>query len=159
LANVTCSIYPTIDPRPHYAAQTFKGKVVLITGASRGIGLETSLQYARSGASLVLVARKQETLNLTLDTVLREVPGAEVLTFPADVRDAKRAEEVVTATVSRFGKLDILVANAGLMRAVDKRGSRRDQVINTIDAHLLSIRIQRPLDLVGCFRSQRSRRL
>jgi len=113
-------IYPTIDPRSHYAAQTFKGKVVLITGASRGIGLETALQYARSGASLVLVSRKQETLNLTRDAVLHEVPGAEVLTFPADVRDVNRAEEAVKATIARFGKLDILVANAGLMRAVDK---------------------------------------
>jgi len=119
-------IYPTIDPRPHYAAQTFKGKVVLVTGASRGIGLETALQFARSGASLVLVARKQETLNVTRDAILREVPGAEVLTFPADVRDVKRAEEVVAATVSSFGKLDILVANAGLMRSVDKPFASKD---------------------------------
>ncbi|KAH9965304.1 NAD-P-binding protein [Russula dissimulans] len=119
-------IYPTIDPRAHYAAQTFKGKVVLITGASRGIGLETALQYARSGASLVLVARKQETLNLTRDAVLRDVPGANILTFAADVRDVKRAEAAVAATVARFGRLDVLIANAGMIRPVDKPFASKD---------------------------------
>jgi len=119
-------IYPTIDPRPHYAAQTFKGKVVLITGASRGIGLETALQFARSGASLVFVARKQETLDQTRDAILRDVPGAEILTFPADVRDVKRAEEAVAATIARFGRLDILIANAGTVRLMDKPFASKD---------------------------------
>ena len=131
MANIPCSIYPTIDPRPHYAAQTFKGKVVLITGASRGIGLETATQYARSGASLSLVSRKQETLDLTRDAILRDVPSANILTFPADVRDVKRAEEAVAATIARFGRLDVLIANAGTARLMDKRESRRE----SSDAH------------------------
>ncbi|KAI9511992.1 NAD-P-binding protein [Russula earlei] len=119
-------VYPTIDPRVHYAAQTFEGKVVLITGASRGIGLETALHYARSGASLALVSRKEETLNATRDAVLREVPDAGVLTFVADVRDVKRAGEAVAATIARFGRLDILVANAAMVRPVDKHFASKD---------------------------------
>ena len=110
------SVYPFIDPKVHYDAQTFAGKVVLITGASRGIGLETALHFARAGASLTLVARKQEALEASRDTILRERPSAQVLTFPADVRDVKKAEEAVAATVASFGRLDILVANAGLLR-------------------------------------------
>ena len=47
-------------------------------------------------------------------------PSAQVLTFPADVRDVKKAEEVVAATVARFGRLNILVANAGAIRLMDK---------------------------------------
>jgi NAD(P)-dependent dehydrogenase (short-subunit alcohol dehydrogenase family) len=110
------SVYPFIDPKVHYEAQNLAGKVVLITGASRGIGLETALHFARAGASLMIVARKQEALDASKDTILRERPSAQVLTFPADVRDVKKAEEAVAATVAHFGHLDILVANAAAMR-------------------------------------------
>jgi len=97
---------------------------VLITGASRGIGAQTALQYARAGASLSLVARTQAALDTSKDAILREHPSAQVLTFPADVRDVKRAEEVVAATVAHFGRVDILIANAGVLRPMDKRTSR-----------------------------------
>jgi NAD(P)-dependent dehydrogenase (short-subunit alcohol dehydrogenase family) len=114
-------VYPFIDPKNHYDTQTYAGKVVLITGASRGIGLETAIYYARAGASLTIVARKQETLDVSKDAILRERSSAQVLTFPADVRDVKNAEEVVAATVARFGRLDILVANAAVVRAMNER--------------------------------------
>ena len=94
---------------------------MLITGASRGIGAQIALQYARAGASLSLVARTQAALDASKDAILREHPSAQVLTFPADVRDVKRAEEVVAATVAHYGHLDILIANAGALRAMDKR--------------------------------------
>jgi short-subunit dehydrogenase len=97
---------------------------VLITGASRGIGAQIALQYARAGASLSLVARTQSSLDASKDTILRELPSAQVLTFPADVRDVKRAEEVVAGTVAHFGRLDILIANAGILRPMDKRALR-----------------------------------
>jgi NAD(P)-dependent dehydrogenase (short-subunit alcohol dehydrogenase family) len=114
-------VYPTIDPKVHYDAQTFANKVVLITGASRGIGAQIALQYARAGASLSLVARTQAALDASKDAILREHPSAQVLTFPADVRDVTRAEEVVASTVFHFGRLDILIANAGALRPMDKR--------------------------------------
>ena len=94
---------------------------MLITGASRGIGAQTALQYARAGASLSLVARTQSALDASKDAILRELPSAKVLTFPTDVRDVKRAAEVVAATVANFGRLDILVANAATLRPMDKR--------------------------------------
>ncbi|KAI0056299.1 NAD-P-binding protein [Artomyces pyxidatus] len=119
-------VYPTIDPKEHYDAQTFKGQVVLVTGASRGIGLETALQYARAGAALVLVARKQETLDDSRNAILAALPGAQVLTFTADVRDVARAEEAVKAAVERFGRLDIVVANAGLLRPFDAKFASKD---------------------------------
>jgi len=105
----------------HFDAQTFAGKVALITGASRGIGAEIALQYARAGAKLALVARSQATLEASRDTILRECPSAQVLIFSADVRDVTRAQEVVAATVAHFGRLDVLVANAGTLRAGDQR--------------------------------------
>jgi NAD(P)-dependent dehydrogenase (short-subunit alcohol dehydrogenase family) len=117
------SVYPAIDPKVHNDAQTFANKVVLITGASRGIGAQIALQYARAGASLSLVARTQAALDASRDAILRDHPSAQVLTFPADVRDVKKAEEVVTATMAHFGRLDILIANAGALRPMDKRAS------------------------------------
>jgi NAD(P)-dependent dehydrogenase (short-subunit alcohol dehydrogenase family) len=115
------SIYPTVDPKVHYKAQTFAGKVVLITGASRGIGAEIALQYARAGAKVALVARTQAALDTSRDAILRESPSAQVLVFPADVRDVTRAQEIVAATVAHFGRLDVLVANAGTIRPMDER--------------------------------------
>ncbi|KAI0269891.1 hypothetical protein BC834DRAFT_1014534 [Gloeopeniophorella convolvens] len=117
------SIYPTIDPQQFYAPQTFKDKVVLITGASRGIGRETALHYARAGAALVLVSRTQETLDAAKSTILTELPGARVLTYAADVRDVGRAQGAVRAAVDAYGRLDVLVANAGTIRPESKRAS------------------------------------
>ena len=94
---------------------------MLITGASRGIGAQIALQYARAGASLALVARSQASLDERKDAILREHPSAKVLTFTADVCDVARAEEVVAATVAHFGRLDILIANAGTIRPLDQR--------------------------------------
>ena len=115
------SVYPLIEPQVHYDSQTYAGKTVLITGASRGIGLETAKFYARAGAHLTIVSRRQETLDTSKDEILREQPSARVLTIPADVSDVKKAEEAVAATVAHFGRLDILVANAAILRAMTAR--------------------------------------
>jgi NAD(P)-dependent dehydrogenase (short-subunit alcohol dehydrogenase family) len=94
---------------------------VLITGASRGIGEEIALQYARAGANLTLVARSEADLEATRKAILRERPSAQVLVFLGEVQDLAKAEEAVATTVRQFGRLDILVANAGLLRPMDKR--------------------------------------
>ncbi|KAI0064178.1 NAD-P-binding protein [Artomyces pyxidatus] len=119
-------VYPTIDPKQFIDAQTYAGTVVLITGASRGIGLETALQYARAGASLVLVSRKQATLDDSKAAVLAELPNAKVITYAADVKDVKGAEAAVKIAVDTFGKLDILVANAGYMRTFGQPFASKD---------------------------------
>lgn len=107
------SIYPTIDPEPLYAARFYSGKVVLVTGASSGIGRETALQYARAGALLAIVARSREALDETRDLIVAAVPGADVLVLTADVRDVEGVRSAVQDVLQHFGKLDILVANAG----------------------------------------------
>ena len=144
-----------IDPKVHYDAQTFANKVVLVTGASRGIGAQTALQYAKAGASLVLVARTQAALEASKDAILRERPSALVLTFPADVRDVKKAEEAVAATIARFGRLDILVANAAALRPLDKRAlGPPTRIITALVADLCrcrkSIRLEGSEWMVGC---------
>lgn len=115
---MTNSIYPVIDPAPHYTAQTYAGKVVLITGASRGVGRETALQYARAGASVAIVARTTDGLAETRDRIAAATAAqggreADVLVLTADVRDIESARDAVRSVLQRFGKLDILIANAG----------------------------------------------
>ena len=107
------SVYPAIDPEPLYAARSSEGKAVLITGASRGIGRETALQYARAGASVAIVARTGDALNETKDIIVAAVPGADVFVLTADVRDIESVRSAVDGVLGHFGKLDILVANAG----------------------------------------------
>jgi hypothetical protein len=114
------SVYPAIDPQPLYAAQAYSGKVVLVTGASRGIGQEISLQYARAGAALAILARSEDALGETKTVILKAVPSAEVLVIVADVRDTESAERAVQALLARFGRLDILVANAAAITPVEQ---------------------------------------
>jgi NAD(P)-dependent dehydrogenase (short-subunit alcohol dehydrogenase family) len=96
----------------------YNGKVVLVTGASRGIGQEIALQYARAGAALAIVARSEDALGETKTAILEAVPSAEVLVVVADVRDPESAERAVQALLARFGRLDILVANAGAITPI-----------------------------------------
>jgi len=120
------SIYPPIDPGPLFASREYKGKVVLVTGASRGIGQETAIQYARAGASIALVARTEESLTGTRDSIVSAVPDAQVLALAADVREAKSAEAAVQKVLERFGKLDVLIANAGFISVLGKPLSEKD---------------------------------
>jgi NAD(P)-dependent dehydrogenase (short-subunit alcohol dehydrogenase family) len=114
------SIYPAIDPQTAFESKRYAGKVALVTGASRGIGQTIALFYAKAGAALAVVART--SLDETKALILKEVADAEVIEFAADVKDSQRAEEIVKATVARFGRLDILVANAGAVNPWTKRG-------------------------------------
>ncbi|KAH9971430.1 NAD-P-binding protein [Lactifluus volemus] len=106
-------VYPAIDLAPHISAKTYRDKAVLITGASRGIGAEMALAYARAGASVAILAPFQRTLDEKAAEILSIVPGAQVLVLPADVRDTEAVNAAVQATLSRFKRLDIVIANAG----------------------------------------------
>ena len=106
---------------------TLKDKVVLITGASRGIGRAIALRCARDGARLALAGRSerpQPRLPGTLGEVEQEAEalGGRALVFPMDVRSEASVEAAVAKAVSEFGGLDVLVNNAG---ALSLRGTER----------------------------------
>ncbi|MBB3934256.1 SDR family NAD(P)-dependent oxidoreductase [Aureimonas phyllosphaerae] len=88
------------------------GRVVLVTGASRGIGAALATALAESGASLVVGARKVENLQTTAEAVSQA--GSPVLAVPLDVTDVASIEAAVDAATQRFGRLDGLVNNAGV---------------------------------------------
>jgi short-subunit dehydrogenase len=87
-------------------------KVVMITGASSGIGYAAALAFARRGWRVAALARRTERLT-ELVTAAKGLPG-EVLAVEADVRDAAALQRAVAQTVERYGRLDVLAANAGL---------------------------------------------
>ena len=89
--------------------QAIAGKVALVTGASSGIGRALALTLAREGAQLALVGRSAERLAETAAGL-----GGEALVLPADLTQPAEVEGVVAATLQRFGRIDILAANAGL---------------------------------------------
>jgi 3-oxoacyl-[acyl-carrier protein] reductase len=89
-----------------------EGKVALVTAASRGLGAATALAFAREGARVAICARTQDTLTTTSHHIAQKT-GAEVLAVTADVSKAADVTRLVNATVDRFGRLDILVINAG----------------------------------------------
>lgn len=90
-----------------------EGKVVLITGGSKGIGRQTGLTFAKEGASVAMVARNVEDLEKAKSQLQSEVPQADVLTIPADLQHEAGAVEAVQKAVEHFGKIDILVNCAG----------------------------------------------
>ena len=88
------------------------GKVVLITGASSGIGRALAMQLARQGAAVGLLARRAEVLNLVVEEI--ENSGGRAISLPADVTDAKAVRDAVRDLRQAFGPIDVLVANAGI---------------------------------------------
>lgn len=90
-----------------------EGKVTLVTGASQGLGKALALAFAREGAHVVVNARSEESLRPVAEEI--EAKGAEVLAAAGDVSKSADAERMVHETVGRFGKIDVLVNNAGLL--------------------------------------------
>lgn len=93
---------------------SFTNKVVLVTGASGGIGAATALMFAKEGANVVIVGRNEEKLknvNADFDKI-----GKRPLVIKADVSKEDEAKSIIKQTIDAFGKLDVLVNNAGILR-------------------------------------------
>ena len=94
-----------------------QGKVVIITGASSGIGRATAIEFARRGASVSISARRKNEL----DDLQKEITsaGGKCFSVVADVSSEEDCRKIISETVMEFGKLDVLVNNAGIsMRAM-----------------------------------------
>ncbi len=94
------------------AAQRFDGAAVIITGASSGLGAALALAFTEAGANVVLAARNEDRLNEVARRCVEA--GGQPLVVPADVTVPADCEALVAAAVERLGRLDVLVACAGL---------------------------------------------
>lgn len=87
------------------------GKVVVITGASGGIGLATARCFAKEGAKLVLAARSADKLDQLVSELRQQ--GVEAAAVPTDVRKVESVRQMVEAAIQQFGRVDVLINNAG----------------------------------------------
>ncbi|HET9157769.1 MAG TPA: SDR family NAD(P)-dependent oxidoreductase [Myxococcaceae bacterium] len=116
--------------RPRY---DFRGKVVLLTGGSRGLGLELARVLARKGARLALLARDDEELGRARDAL--GSTGAEVEIFACDVRFQDQVQRVVREVVERFGQVDVLINNAGVIQVGPHETMRVSDYQEAMDTH------------------------
>lgn len=96
----------------------FSGKVVIITGASGGIGAACALDFAKSNAKLTLVGRNEEKLKKVAEQC-KKASGQEPLAVIADISKAEDDARIVKETLGKYGSVDVLVNNAGMLIMAD----------------------------------------
>jgi NAD(P)-dependent dehydrogenase (short-subunit alcohol dehydrogenase family) len=115
-----------------------EGKIALVTGASQGLGRALALAYAREGAKLIINARGEGSIRPVAEEV--EALGAEVLAIPADVADSESVDRLVSQAAERFGGIDVLVNNAGILGPrVKIEEFPEDEWRKVIDANLTGL--------------------
>lgn len=97
-----------------FNAYQFQGKSVLITGGSRGLGLVLARQLGREGANISICARDEQELERAREDLQQH--GADVFTFKCDVTNDAEVTEMVRAVNNRFGRIDVLINNAGIIQ-------------------------------------------
>ncbi|HSM31483.1 MAG TPA: SDR family NAD(P)-dependent oxidoreductase [Woeseiaceae bacterium] len=111
----------------------FKDKTVILTGGSEGVGAAAARLFAEAGANLMLVARNRKNLE-AIASELRD--KARVAIFPMDVSDADACVDLVKKTLYEFGRIDVLVNNAGFHARGDVESATADDLARTIDVNL-----------------------
>jgi short-subunit dehydrogenase len=94
----------------------FNGKVIVLTGASRGIGRALAHAFAEAGANLVLAARDQQQLGDVAAECGVIRPGMQTLVVPTDITDEAHLQNLVDKTLEHFGHIDVLMNNAGIIQ-------------------------------------------
>lgn len=108
------------------------GRVALVTGGGRGIGKSLATGLAEAGADIALTSRSEEQLLRAVDEI-GDRTGRRVVEFPADLTDLDEIEPVVEAVINEFGRIDVLVNNAGTINrapALEYTAEAWDEVMN-----------------------------
>ena len=116
--------------------------VVLVTGAGKGLGFHTSLSYAKAGASrLVISSRTQSDLDELTSQVKTINPSIDVLALVADTAEETDVAKLAAETTARFGRVDVVIANAGMMSKYITTENGEKRLPNNIleDADLLRV--------------------
>lgn len=116
-------------------AGTLAGKIALVTGASSGIGAAAAEVLASAGATVVVAARRVDRLQALVHQI--ESRGGKAFALPGDVTDEQTAHGLVTGTVSRFGRLDILVNSAGVIDSGGVENADMARYRRVVDINLL----------------------
>ncbi|MCY1016400.1 SDR family NAD(P)-dependent oxidoreductase [Pyxidicoccus sp. MSG2] len=112
----------------------FAGRTVLVTGGSRGLGLVLARQLLKEGARVAICAREETTLERAREELERG--GGEVLAIPCDVRDQVQVEAMVATIHERFGVVDVLINNAGVIQVGPLESMTLEDFRESMDTHL-----------------------
>ncbi|EAR08779.1 SDR family oxidoreductase [Reinekea blandensis] len=112
-----------------------KDKVIIITGASSGIGEATARRLAAEGANVVVGARREDRLKAIADSVT----GAEVLFQATDVTKPEQVESLVKLAMDRFGRVDAIFNNAGIMPTANLSELHRDEWQQMLDINIMGV--------------------
>ncbi|XP_039308817.1 3-oxoacyl-[acyl-carrier-protein] reductase FabG isoform X1 [Solenopsis invicta] len=121
-----CFIHPQMS---------FAGKVVLITGASSGIGAGTAIHMAQLGASLSLTGRNKQNL----DKVAEKCGQSKTLIITGEVTNENDLKNIIDSTIKHFGKLDVLINNAGVFEPNSIKTMRLEQYDNVFNVNVRSV--------------------
>ncbi len=121
-----------------------KGKVAIVTGASGGLGVQMAEALASQGASIVILARRKEKIE-EVAADIHEKYGVDTLTVPTDITSTEACEAAVKATMEKFGRIDVLVNNAGTGAVGAAEDMSDEQFENEIK-----------IDLTGTFKMARA---
>jgi short-subunit dehydrogenase len=110
-ALLAIAVAAAVTARRRRSRRAFADRTVLVTGGSRGLGLELAREFGRRGARVAICARDADTLSVAREDL--EGRGIPVCAIPADLREADAAARVVRAVAERWGGIDVLVNNAG----------------------------------------------
>jgi 3-oxoacyl-[acyl-carrier protein] reductase len=113
------------------------GKVAIITGAGRGIGQATALKFAGEGARVVVCDVSPEWIEDTVEQITSQ--GGEAIGYVADVRNMGQLKAMVDATLQRWGRIDCLVNNAGIVMDAQFKNMTDDQFDKVIDINLKGV--------------------
>jgi len=113
------------------------GRVAIVTGASSGIGAATAVAFGRAGLRVALAARRQELLEQVAAQV--RAAGGEALVLAADLRDPAAGEALVAATTQAWGRVDVMVANAGLGRGGRFERIPEESLLEQVEVNLVAV--------------------
>nr|WP_040736110.1 SDR family NAD(P)-dependent oxidoreductase [Nocardia tenerifensis] len=130
-------LYPTTRPREKSVREAVAGKVVLITGASHGIGKASARKLGAAGAVVLLVARSADDLNRVAAEI--EGEGGTAHVYPADLTDMDAVERLGRRLLAEHGHLDVVISNAGksIRRPISESYDRFHDFTRTIDVNYL----------------------
>jgi 3-oxoacyl-[acyl-carrier protein] reductase len=114
-----------------------KDRVVIVTGASQGMGRATANAFAAEGAALAICARNQKALQ-TAAKEIQNTPGVQVLAQAADVTDPEAVKRFVAEVAKKFGRIDVCVANSGGPPAKNFLSTTLDEWRRAVDMNFLS---------------------
>jgi gluconate 5-dehydrogenase len=120
------------------------GKVALVTGCSTGLGVQMAKALARHGASIIALARRQELIDEVARDI-RDTYGVDALAIKCDITDTENVEKAIDEALSHFGKIDILINNAGTGAVAPAEDITDDQFKNELE-----------IDLFGTFKVARA---